>query len=247
MAEIKGVQVDNKLQNAIKIDGRTNRLEQPATKLADTVAENISKGTKESWDKATSILMDLWLEDKNDKRFNEVLKLASEQIYAKSQFGQFKMERLDPSIEVMSQIKRGSLVAEKFDYNVAVKSPENLKNIGLEFSTDMSTGKNRGNIIVVFAPDTTVSLNGKPIDFNKEILRLDNLTKGVTLIETQNGFEMQITNIDGSVDRISITPAKPGTSLPHPSSDWRDREKPYTPGTRYATACKDEINYKLPR
>lgn len=212
----------------VTVPGGTRLAEEKSTGLAERVIALVKGGKMEE---ACSLLIDLWLEDSTDKKLNLVLGLLEEGA-GEDLARKLRTQYLDPSIAVMTQIRRSSVVAERYDYEVAVRSSERLALFGLSFSP--GEGK---TIRVDFRPSVTATVNGRPLA-GTDGLSLDDRTAKVRIVETDAGFELHAINRDGSRDVATFqvpkeVPGQPPARSRPPSS--------YTPGTRYAVICREDL------
>ncbi|MDR2431738.1 MAG: hypothetical protein LBD99_05755, partial [Candidatus Margulisbacteria bacterium] len=195
--------------------------DEKVTNIAQSVKLDILRGTSQGLQDATSKLMDLWLEDPTGQKLKAVLTVLQDELPADA-FNQFKDSYLQPAIDVMSKIDGGSKVAEKYDYFVSVKSPENLAKLGMKFNISS------GELTLVFADGIKMdneSLDGKTLVFDKN-------TQGIEIFELAEGsFMLCVNNKDGKKEGYYLTSPVYNSS--------------YTPGSRYAVVSKNEINYTL--
>jgi len=216
----------------IKVPGKTTIKNEEVDKIKNDVLNilrNTDKPENKNMEDACSKLMDLWLEDPTDKALNSIMASLNNEIGGTELFDKFKSSYFEPSIKVMSCISGGSKVAEKYDYNVEVNSAANLKQIGLRFSVDQD-----GDIQLHFAPGLKGIVDGKEVDLNTQAISLDDKTKGVSVVETKTGFQIQIDNTDSASDILEL-------SVPQQVST--DKLASYKKGTRYAVISKHEICY----
>ena len=225
---VEGITGNQPSFTTMKIQGGTVAKDEGTISIANSIKADILKGTSQGLQDAASKIMDLWLENA-DNKINAVLTVLQDELPAET-FRQFNDQYVQPSINVMSKISGGSKVAEQFDYSVSVKSAQNLSNLGVKFS------ESRGTLGVSFAAGVQIEFDGETFGSEGVRLAFDNNTKGIAIVETDSGFELRIENLDGSIDIATLT--TPSPKAPIESSG-------YTPGTRYAVVSKDEINYIL--
>lgn len=217
-----------------RIPGKTNIKVDDSFKIAEevnTILTDDKKPKEKRMEEACSKLMDLWLEDKTDKKLNTIAAYLAEKL-PEDTWNEFKDSYIKPSIKVMSKITGGSIVAEKYDYEVQVNSAEKLQRLGIKFEP-----LDEQNIQMSFKPGVKVRFGNKEYT-GDEAFKIDSNTKAVKLVETEKGFEVQLINKDGSEDILEIT-------IPKTSRSDDDSPKGgYTPGTRYAVINKNEVKYQ---
>lgn len=218
------------------VPGGTDRIKEDSFKIAkevNTILTDDKKPKEKRMEEACSKLMDLWLEDPTDKKLNTIKAYLAEKL-PEDTWNDFNSSYLQPSIKVMSKISGGSTVAEKCDYEVQASSAEKLQQLGVKFVPSEK------DILMSFKPGTKVKLDGQDYadDTQRLVFKLDENTKGVKLVETEKGFEIQIINKSGPENILEIT--IPKTDRPVDDSP----KGGYTPGTRYAVINKDEVKYQ---
>jgi hypothetical protein len=220
----------------INIKAATVANDEKITDFVLSLKADILKGTNQSLQNATSRFMDLWLEDKTDKKFNLAREVLAAELSEKD-LEKFNRNYLEPSVKIMEQINGGSKVAEQFDYSVSASSLEALKSAGFKFSKN-----ERGELQAEIAPNAKITslADGREISGSKFIYKFDGSEKGVEITEKPNGsFEFKVSYQDKRTP-ADVYSIKVGNQVFLPVED-----NVYTPGSKYAVVNKDEINYKL--
>lgn len=238
----------------VRVPGKTDMSAKESFEIAKSVADILTddkKPKKARMEEACSKLIDLWLENSAYKSFGEskaarmlrTIKASLQEKLPEDVWNEFNDTYLEPSIRVMSEIRGGYVIADKFDFEAQVASADKLQDLGVNFFISKTNTVN-----VSFYPGVKVKYGNKefaPNEHGQVVLKFDPNVKEVKIVEKEKGFEMRFINNDGSEDVLEIT--KPERQEPDTEPKSTPKPSGYTPGTRYAVVNKDEVKYQKRR